>query len=104
MFKPDDFSNRPYDGANNQAMHVVFGAALCGALSAWFAVGVILAWELHQLIKRGAKLSDFRADLFYWLSGVAGWAWLDPAGILALAPVAPLVFWVVEYTRIKVIS
>jgi len=104
MFSPDDFAGRPYAAANNQAMHVVFGAALCGVLSAWVAVGVILAWELHQLIKRGATLPDFRADLFYWLSGVAGWAALDPGGVTALAPIAPLMAWVVEYIRIKVTS
>lgn len=112
-FAPDDFAGRPYAGANNQAMHVVFGAALCGVFlytgfpvwaAATVAGSLILAWEAHQLINRGATRVDYIADLCYWWAGVAGWAALDPAGVVALAPIAPLMAWVVEYARIKVRS
>jgi len=36
IFAPDDFDNRPYEGANNQTLHVVSGAASSGTATAGF--------------------------------------------------------------------
>lgn len=110
IFAPDDFAGRPYEGANNQAMHCVFGAAIVGvllfaALPVWLAVsialGVILAWEAHQLLRRGATRADYRADLFYWWAGVIAWAWLHSSELVVLSPIVPLVLWLVEYRRLS---
>lgn len=113
VFDPDDFSDDPYAGGLNQLGHVCFGAALSGSLSvfaplwvgALISIGIVLAWEAHQFFRRGAKRSDFRADMIYWTIGILVWAFLISQGMVSdLAKVAPalaLLAPVAEYARIR---
>lgn len=118
LFDPDDFSGRPYEGGMNQALHFVFGAALLGVthfltgLPIFWSVIIsgfsIVVWEAHQLLRRNAALMDYVFDLIYWLSGLAAWAFAIHMGLISgyaeIFLVAPLLVWVIEYTRIRVMS
>lgn len=78
IFDPDDFAARPYVAMLNQIGHVVAGAAVASfsPVQFWGALAfgsAILAWELWQLRRRGARKSDYFADLFFWLTGFGGW-------------------------------
>ena len=115
VFDPDDFSGQPYVGGMNQALHFVFGAALLGQASYWTALSMFwcvlasgagyVAWESYQLKRKGATKADYWADLAYWMSGTAACAFaifyhMDPRPLVAM----PLVVWVIEYTRLRVME
>lgn len=108
VFGPDDFANRPYDGANNQTLHAMLGAAMVGiaaqGLPLFWAVlvagGVIIAWEARQLVRRGATRRDYAADLAYWLAGAGIWASAIRFGATEYALGVLFLAWAVEYKRI----
>lgn len=113
FFEPDDFAGRPYDGGNNQALHVVFGQALVAIFSTWFlpwvamliAGGGVILWELDQLRRRGATRKDYLADLFYWLLGLASWTHLLDMGWVTgpaiYGPLLILAAWCLEFARLS---
>ena len=90
FFAPDDFSDDPYQAANNQSGHKFLGAALVSlmpvtlyALPSVFAAGFIaFLWEFSQRRWRGATKADYFIDLIYWCSGVGFWAAAIHSGLV----------------------
>lgn len=114
IFDPNDFSDDPYAGGLNQAMHAALGAAFSGVamyFGAGFIAGALAAlisailWELNQVKNLGARIADAIADVAYWSFGGVVWAaaihYGQVTGYAILFPVLLCLLWVVEFARIS---